>query len=221
MDAAKTISKLGHVYFKDEVPFPSTIHSSGSTIWTRLSFGPPGVRWLFGPTWNKRRKESHMTDTAEPETTIETEDGIVTRRVTRDGAIEYTLNETELHHRLDGPAITYVNGWAEWRQHGALHREDDLPARTLPEGDEEWWIRGQRHRPDGPAHRAFTEDGVLVLERWFVNGKQHREDGPANIYYDMDKREWEYDYWLDGEQVDPKDLPVPPQGEWGLHPAVS
>jgi hypothetical protein len=143
----------------------------------------------------------------------------IIRRVTADKAIEYTRADNEVYHREDGPAITYANGWKEWRINGALHREDDKPARTMPEGDKEWWIHGERHRAGGlPAHLAHQEPteeeraagketGLLILQRWFVDGLQHREDGPANIYWNGEEEE--LDYWLHGHEVPEKVVMAP------------
>ena len=155
--------------------------------------------------------KEEATDTDKPEKVedelLTTEGGVELRkRTTSEGAIEYVTVKGELHHREDGPAIEYINGWVEYRIMGALHREGGLPARVLPEGDKEWWVNGERHRADGPAHVAHEEpteeelaegktEGKLVLQRWFENGVQHREDGPGNIHYNDE------DFWLQGVTV--------------------
>ena len=44
-------------------------------------------------------------------------------------------------HRLDGPAIEYVDGAKAWFQNGNLHRENG-PAFEYANGNKEWWIDG-------------------------------------------------------------------------------
>jgi hypothetical protein len=45
-------------------------------------------------------------------------------------------------HREGGPAIIYLNGVLEWRQHGRLHRKDG-PALIYPDGQKYWYRNGQ------------------------------------------------------------------------------
>jgi len=51
------------------------------------------------------------------------------------------FNKQNQLHRLDGPAVEWVNG------------------------DEEWWVNGQRHREDGPAIEEI--DGEY--QEWWIN----------------------------------------------------
>ena len=76
-----------------------------------------------------------------------------------DDRIEYHNDEGQLH-RVDGPAIEWIDG------------------------GKEWWLNDKRHREDGPA--VEWDNGSKV---WYLNGKLHREDGPAAEYDNGDK-EW-------------------------------
>ena len=97
-------------------------------------------------------------------------------------------------HRLDGPAIEYVDGSKKWYISGKLHRIGGGPAVEYVDGTKEWWVNGIRHRTDGPAVEFI--DGTKI---WFINGKRHREDGPAVEYIDNDF--FQDTWWLDGNLV--------------------
>ena len=59
---------------------------------------------------------------------------------------KYGVKEWSLHgklHRIDGPAIEWVNGNKNWYLHGKLHREDG-PAIEY-DGGKEWWLHDVRH----------------------------------------------------------------------------
>ena len=47
------------------------------------------------------------------------------------------------HHRLDGPAIEYLNGEKHWYVYGSLHRLDG-PAIEYPNKSDQWYFRGLR-----------------------------------------------------------------------------
>ena len=76
-------------------------------------------------------------------------------------------------HRLDGPAIEYIDGSTYWYKNAKWHR-DDGPAITLSGGTKYWFKEGKKHRVGGPA--VEFSDGE---NQWFHNGKRHRIDGPA------------------------------------------
>ena len=86
-------------------------------------------------------------------------------------------------HRLDGPAIEWVDGSKYWFQNGKYHRLDG-PAIECADGSKYWYQNGKRHRLDGPAVEYV--DGYKA---WFQNGKYHRLDGPAIEWADGSK-EW-------------------------------
>ena len=67
---------------------------------------------------------------------------------TRAGDIHYLLNGK--FHRVDGPAVEYINGSKHWFFYGQRHR-DDGPAEEWQDGSKFWFFYGQRHRSDGPA----------------------------------------------------------------------
>jgi len=80
---------------------------------------------------------------------------------------EYFKDEYyNIHHRVDGPAITDADGNQWWLQNGIYHRLDG-PAAEFVEGQKEWFINNQLHREDGPA--IITADGD---EFWYINGSQ-------------------------------------------------
>jgi hypothetical protein len=73
-------------------------------------------------------------------------------------------------HRLDGPAIEFVDGTREWWIEGKKHREDG-PAIERPNGTKCWYINNKKHREDGPAYEGG--DGT---KEWFFNGLRYRTD---------------------------------------------
>jgi len=54
------------------------------------------------------------------------------------------------YHRLDGPAVEWVNKSKFWYKEGLCHREDG-PAIEKKNGDKLWYKEGMWHRVDGPA----------------------------------------------------------------------
>ena len=67
-------------------------------------------------------------------------------------------------HRIDGPAIEFLNGHKEWYFKGKRHRLDG-PAVERADGCKEWWIKGNLHRLDGPA--VEHSDGY---KEWWIEG---------------------------------------------------
>lgn len=59
-------------------------------------------------------------------------------------------------HRLDGPAVIYVDGSREYWVHGKLHREDG-PAVTYLGGTEKWYWHGKR--VSEPEHAQLRNSG--------------------------------------------------------------
>ena len=81
-------------------------------------------------------------------------------RLSDSGHTRYTLNG-ELH-RLDGPALEWANGDAEWWADGQPHR---LGAPAIEFAAARiWLVRGKRHRLDGPA--IERRDGT---KKWFID----------------------------------------------------
>jgi len=119
--------------------------------------------------------------------------------------VEY-LNEAGELHRIDGPAVVWVNGGKEWFFDGELHRLDG-PATEWPDGDKAWWVGGKRHRVDAPAVEGADGNKVWYFEgelhrtggpavevrgdkKWYVHGKLHRLDAPAIEAADGYKAWW-------------------------------
>ena len=97
-------------------------------------------------------------------------------------------------HRLDGPAVEYIDGAEEWYQNGYLHRLN-WPAAIRNDGTKEWWQNGVLHRLDGPALETLNGH-----KQWYVGGKRSREDGPAIIYSDGIKRWYLDGFWFKSKE---------------------
>jgi hypothetical protein len=69
-------------------------------------------------------------------------------------------------HRLDGPAIEWINGDEEWFINGKKHRING-PAIKCVNGHNEWYVNDELHRLDGPA--VELSSGVCY---WYIQGKQ-------------------------------------------------
>ncbi len=82
--------------------------------------------------------------------------------------IEY-LNKLGQLHRVNGPAVEWVDGTKSWWINGKLHREDG-PAIELSDGSKIWYIHGELHRIDGPAIEC--PNGA---KEWYINGKKLTE----------------------------------------------
>ena len=131
----------------------------------------------------------------------------------REGSYVYYVDENNLFHRYDGPAVIYDNGSVHYYKHGDLHREDG-PAVILDSGRQEWYRDGKLHREDGPA--IVTKE----LQKWYRNGMLHNVNGPA-VVFDYGRQEYwknnvmhrDYDdgpavidplgneYWVEGRKV--------------------
>ena len=85
------------------------------------------------------------------------------RNIKDDRGIYYYLNDKL--HRIDGPAVEWINGDRFWYQNDLLHRIDG-PAIEYHNGDKGWWQNGKLHRIDGPACEHL--DGY---KRWYYEGK--------------------------------------------------
>jgi hypothetical protein len=80
------------------------------------------------------------------------------------GTKEYYLNDQL--HRIDGPAIEWIDGRKEWYYLGVIHRIGG-PAAEYPNGDKGWYVNGELHRMDGPA--AEFIDG---RKWWYYHDKK-------------------------------------------------
>ena len=125
----------------------------------------------------------------EPKSNVQLPDG-TWRRVNSDGDVLYTKNKNRVdYHRLDGPAVEWLDGSKAWWVNGYRHRIDG-PAIEYASGRKAWWVNGYLHRLDGPA--IIGTDGS---KRWYVNNKLHRLDGPA-IEWLGGGRQW----FVDGKE---------------------
>ena len=82
-----------------------------------------------------------------------------------------------LLHRVDGPAIEYLDGTKAWWIEGNLHRTDG-PAIEYSDGTKEWFLEGKLHRTDGPAieyldgTKAWWVEGIELTEKeWLAKMK--------------------------------------------------
>jgi hypothetical protein len=94
-------------------------------------------------------------------------------------------------HRINGPAIEWINGNKEWWWFGKRHRVDG-PAIIYANGNKEWWQNGKLHRPARPGEPV--EPAVVYtdgLKEWWQNGKKHRDNGPAVVYSNGYKQWWQ------------------------------
>jgi hypothetical protein len=94
-------------------------------------------------------------------------------------------NKKGEYHRLDGPAIEYINGHEEWWVNGRCHRLDG-PAVELPGGSKQWWVDDKLHRLDGPAMEWAGGDNS-----WWVNyeklTKEQFDRHPLVVFHRLTK----------------------------------
>ena len=89
--------------------------------------------------------------------------------VNKRGTVHYFKKGTDQLHRLDGPAIEYVDGTNIWYQNGKRHRLDG-PAIEYADGDKIWYQNDKCHRLDGPAIEYANGSN-----EWFIEGKKYTE----------------------------------------------
>ncbi len=77
---------------------------------------------------------------------------------------KYWKNKDGKLHRLDGPAVEWLNGYKAWYENGVLHRLDG-PAIIGKYGEKKWYRNGGLHRLDGPA--VVFNNGY---KEWWKNG---------------------------------------------------
>jgi len=88
----------------------------------------------------------------------------------KDGSVlDYRDWDKELH-RVDGPAIEWIDGGKMWRVDGKRHRVDG-PAIEYADGGKEWYVNGKLHRIDGPAIECSGG-----RKYWYINGKHLTEE---------------------------------------------
>ena len=97
-------------------------------------------------------------------------DALTYRIVVDEHGCSRYYNAANQLHRLDGPAVEYVNGHKEWWQNGHLHRTDG-PAIISERGVKYWYQNNRLHRTNGPAVEWNDSD-----EWWFINGERLSKD---------------------------------------------
>jgi hypothetical protein len=70
-----------------------------------------------------------------------------------EGTIKFYDEERRLH-RLDGPAIEWLDGTRMWCEHGLFHRLDG-PAIEFFDGSKEWFVKGNLI---GRSMSGFTDE---------------------------------------------------------------
>ena len=86
------------------------------------------------------------------------------------GDKEY-LNDEDENHRLDGPAIEYLNGSKRWLINGNYHRNIDL-AEEYSDGEKLWRFKGERHRGGGlcnSVYKCYYSQGKLYTKQQYFN----------------------------------------------------
>ncbi len=71
-------------------------------------------------------------------------------------------------HRLDGPAIEWVDGTKEWWIDGQRHRLDG-PALIYPDGDKLWWYEGKQLFITSEVINELLEEVLVDDRRWITN----------------------------------------------------
>lgn len=74
---------------------------------------------------------------------------------------------------MNEKVVTTPMGTRCWYSSGQLHRVQG-PAVVYLDGSEEWWFEGRRHRMGGPAI-TFK----CGLTKWYMHGLKHCLSGPA------------------------------------------
>jgi hypothetical protein len=103
-----------------------------------------------------------------------------TPRIDLHGNKLYYNDHAQLH-RLDGPAVEYIEGTKLWFNNNRHHRLKG-PAREWSDGSKEWWVNDKLHRLDGPAREWANGD-----RSWWIDYKeltqQQFERHPLVIFY--------------------------------------
>jgi len=86
------------------------------------------------------------------------------------------FNDKEELHRLDGPAVEYLNGSKFWHINEKSHRNID-PSEEYSDGEKRWFIINKRHRIGG----LFCSDGKL----WRILGKEYTKQEYFNVVWDI------------------------------------
>jgi len=66
-------------------------------------------------------------------------------QIGRDGG-RLWINDKDILHREDGPAVMDLDKYRAWYVNGELHR-DDGPAQMFADGTNFWWMNGKEIDP--------------------------------------------------------------------------
>ena len=95
------------------------------------------------------------------------------------------INDRGQLHRVDGPAIEWLNGDKHWYIAGKLHRADG-PAVEMANGDKYWFVNGYREGLNGFPAVEYSNGTKL----WYKSGKQHREGGLPAVEWGNGEKAW-------------------------------
>jgi len=71
---------------------------------------------------------------------------------------------------MTNPAVDYSGRGSKWWYKNGVRHKIDGPAIVWLNGSKEWWINGKRHREDGPA--VERNNGY---KQWWITGTQYTE----------------------------------------------
>lgn len=87
-------------------------------------------------------------------------------------------------HRLDGPAVEYINDNREWWVEDKLHRINGPAVEWFSEGYKAWYVDNELHRLDGPTvefngYNQWYIEGVEYSKLEFIEelGRRKKEKG--------------------------------------------
>jgi len=80
-------------------------------------------------------------------------------------------NSKGQYHRLNGPAIEYLDEGKEWWVNGELSRVDE-PACEYSNGTKFWYKEGKRHRLDGPACEYANRNKYWYILNQYLEEKE-------------------------------------------------
>jgi hypothetical protein len=95
----------------------------------------------------------------------------LTLTIDRRYGTKFWKNKKKQLHKLDGPAIEWLNGEKEWWRNGMRHREDG-PAFIYANGDKEWWINHVNFKTKEEYFDALSDEAKIkcLFSEDFLNG---------------------------------------------------
>ena len=92
----------------------------------------------------------------------------MSKHITQYDGTQYWLNDNNLFHREDGPAIIEPDGYCEYWQDGNLHRKNG-PAVEWPNGMNTWYVDGKRYTCNRTYQKAAgisDEDMAMIVLKY-------------------------------------------------------